>query len=67
MPDFSADADFSYEGISVEDRVGYETLRRMASVSHYNRWIYEELAPYTGDRVLEVTKLRADGDATPYG
>jgi len=37
-----------------EDAVGYETLQRMASVTHYNRWIYEELAPYAGQRVLEV-------------
>ena len=41
-------------GLSDEDRIGVETLRRMASVSHYNQWIYEELAPWTGDRVLEV-------------
>jgi SAM-dependent methyltransferase len=37
-----------------EDSVGYETLRRMASVSHYNQWIYEELAPFAGERLLEV-------------
>ncbi|HEY79902.1 MAG TPA: class I SAM-dependent methyltransferase [Anaerolineae bacterium] len=39
---------------SVEDPIGYETLRRMASVAHYNRWIYEELSPYAGRRLLEV-------------
>ena len=37
-----------------EDSVGYETLRRMASVSHYNQWIYEALAPFAGPRILEV-------------
>ena len=37
-----------------EDSIGYETLRRMASVSHYNQWIFEELAPYAGSRILEV-------------
>ena len=37
-----------------EDRIGYETLQRMASVTHYNRWIYQELAPFVGDRILEV-------------
>lgn len=34
--------------------VGYETLRRMANVARYNAWIARELAPYVGQRVLEV-------------
>ena len=37
-----------------DDPIGYETLRRMASVAHYNQWIYDELAPFAGQRVLEV-------------
>ncbi len=52
MPDFYASpnpADAIHE-----DAIGYETLRRMASVEQYNRWIYEELAPHVGKRVLEV-------------
>ncbi len=34
--------------------VGYETLRRMATVPRYNAWIARELNPYVGQRVLEV-------------
>ena len=37
-----------------EDRIGYETLRRMALVVRYNQWLYEELAPFAGSRILEV-------------
>lgn len=33
---------------------GQETLRRMASVDHYNRWIYRLIRPYIGRRVAEV-------------
>ncbi len=40
--------------ISYADAVGYETLRRMATVERYNDWIYEELAGSVGQRVLEV-------------
>lgn len=36
------------------DPIGYETLRRMASVERYNRWIFEEIAPFAGQRLLEV-------------
>ncbi len=38
----------------LDDPVGRETLRRMASVDRYNRWIYSEIAPYVGQTVLEV-------------
>ena len=31
-----------------------ETLRRMASVDRYNRWIYNRIEPHVGRRVLEV-------------
>jgi ubiquinone/menaquinone biosynthesis C-methylase UbiE len=34
--------------------IGLETLRRMAKVSHYNRWIAQKIAPYIGNRILEV-------------
>jgi len=39
-----------------EDRspIGYETLRRMATVPRYNAWIARELTPHVGQRVLEV-------------
>jgi len=37
-----------------EDRIGYETLRRMTSVARYNRWIFEELSPFAGSHVLEA-------------
>ena len=36
------------------DPVGVETLRRMASVDRYNRWIYDEIRAYAGQRILEV-------------
>jgi len=40
--------------IEHSDPIGYETLRRMATVARYNDWIYEELAPFSGQRILEV-------------
>lgn len=36
------------------DPVGYETLKRMATVERYNDWIFEVLAPFAGQRILEV-------------
>jgi glycosyltransferase involved in cell wall biosynthesis len=33
---------------------GYVTLERMASLRNYNRWIWDALAPYAGQRILEV-------------
>jgi glycosyltransferase involved in cell wall biosynthesis len=33
---------------------GYITLKRMEGLSRYNDWIWESIAPYVGDRVLEV-------------
>jgi len=43
------------KGQSVEDlQVGSETLRRMATVGHYNDWIWSRLSPYVGRRILEV-------------
>lgn len=32
----------------------YKTLRRLDSLNRYNQWIWERLAPYVGQRVLEV-------------
>ena len=36
------------------DPVGIETLLRMADVEAYNDWVYRQIRPYMGDRVLEV-------------
>ncbi len=33
---------------------GYVTLERMGKLSRYNDWIWQSIAPYVGDRVLEV-------------
>jgi glycosyltransferase involved in cell wall biosynthesis len=38
----------------VEDAEGYKTLRRMQRARRYNDWVWTLLAPYVGDRVLEV-------------
>ncbi|HEV8432386.1 MAG TPA: glycosyltransferase family 2 protein, partial [Thermoanaerobaculia bacterium] len=32
----------------------YKTLRRLDSLKRYNSWIWERLAPYVGQRVLEI-------------
>ena len=32
----------------------YKTLRRRGSLKRYNQWIWERVAPYVGQRVLEV-------------
>ena len=32
----------------------YKTLRRRGSLSRYNRWIWEAVAPFVGQRVLEA-------------
>ena len=34
--------------------IGRETLERMSKVDRYNTWLYSKVAPYIGDRVLEV-------------
>ncbi|MFL6246832.1 MAG: glycosyltransferase [Thermoanaerobaculia bacterium] len=33
---------------------GYVTLERMGKLSRYNDWIWQAIAPYVGNRVLEV-------------
>jgi glycosyltransferase involved in cell wall biosynthesis len=34
--------------------LGYRTLIRMAKLKNYNRWIWDRLKPWVGQRVLEV-------------
>jgi glycosyltransferase involved in cell wall biosynthesis len=36
------------------ERAGYRILQRMQKVSRYNRWMWEQLEPHVGRRVLEV-------------
>lgn len=33
---------------------GYNTLRRVSRLDRYNQWVWEQVAPYVSDRVLEV-------------
>lgn len=42
------------DAVDHSDPIGYETLRRMATVERYNDWIFQEIAPYAGQRILEV-------------
>jgi SAM-dependent methyltransferase len=44
--------------------IGYETLRRMASVEQYNYWLFSEVRPFVGQRVLEVGC--GIGNMTPF-
>lgn len=37
-----------------DERIGQETLRRLASVQRYNDWLFDELRTYVGQRILEV-------------
>jgi SAM-dependent methyltransferase len=41
-----------------------EIQRRLAAVDHYNRWIFDQLAPYAGRRILDVGC--AIGNVTAY-
>ena len=42
-------------GGSAEQRDGQlETLDDLSGAVHYNRWIFDMMSPYLGDRVLEV-------------
>ena len=36
------------------DDPGYTTLRRLRHARRYNEWVWSQVAPYVGDRVLEV-------------
>ena len=47
-----------------EDSAGVETLRRMANVDQYNRWIYTQIARYIKGSVLEVGC--GIGNMTPF-
>ncbi|MBI3781865.1 MAG: glycosyltransferase [Deltaproteobacteria bacterium] len=33
---------------------GYKTLQRLRTVRRYNEWVWGQLVPYVGDRVLEI-------------
>jgi len=33
---------------------GYQTLLRLSRAERYNRWMFRQLAPYLGERVLEI-------------
>jgi len=46
------------------DPVGIETLLRMADVATYNDWVYRQIRPFLGERVLEVGS--GIGNMTPY-
>src|SRR5579871_640341 len=37
-----------------KDDVGARTLRRMARLEPYNRWLHDRFDPYLGNRILEV-------------
>lgn len=37
-----------------DERIGQETLRRLASVRRYNDWLFDELRAHVGQRILEV-------------
>ena len=43
-----------YNLIDEISSAGEKTLRRMAGMSRYNTWLWEQIAPFTGQRVLEV-------------
>ena len=46
---------------------GYITLERMGRLSHYNRWIWESIAPWVGERVLEVGAGTGNMTRVMYG
>src|SRR2546430_1582462 len=48
------------------DPVGIETLLRMADVEAYNDWVYRQIRPYMGERVLDGTIGRAMGSYRRY-
>ena len=43
-----------YNLIDEISSAGEKTLSRMAGMSRYNAWLWEQIAPFTGQRVLEV-------------
>lgn len=40
--------------LPAQDEVGAGTLERLAGAERFNRWMYDRLAPWLGDEVLEV-------------
>jgi glycosyltransferase involved in cell wall biosynthesis len=36
------------------EHAGYRILRRMQKVSRYNAWMWDQIAPFVGQRILEV-------------
>lgn len=49
---------------ALSESAGLRTLRRLASVDNYNRWVFQKLARYVGNRVLEVGC--GIGNMTPF-
>jgi glycosyltransferase involved in cell wall biosynthesis len=47
---------FKYGVLDDQDNAdpGYQTLLRLARADRYNRWMFRELAPFLGRRVLEI-------------
>lgn len=43
-----------YNLIDDTSPAGEKTLRRISGLSRYNRWLWEQVEPFTGQRVLEV-------------
>jgi SAM-dependent methyltransferase len=41
-------------GLPTADQVGAGTLERLAAAPRFNRWMYDRLAPWIGDAVIEV-------------
>ena len=54
----------SQAAVAASYSAGVETLRRMAGVDRYNRWIFQKLARHVGRRVLEVGC--GIGNMTPF-
>ncbi len=47
---------FRYAFVDDQDNAdpGYQTLLRLSRAERYNRWMFEQLAPWLGRRVLEI-------------
>jgi 2-polyprenyl-3-methyl-5-hydroxy-6-metoxy-1,4-benzoquinol methylase len=42
------------EGFEAEDAAGLETLQLFAKAEKFNRWLYDEIAPYCKGAILEI-------------
>jgi glycosyltransferase involved in cell wall biosynthesis len=40
--------------VTGDTEAGHVTLERMGRLSHYNDWVWQSIAPYVGNRILEV-------------